>query len=234
MSRYTVGYEDLSVGSSAVGFTAATYGSATRARVRVLDAAVRVRVDGVDPTASVGELFKPGEEFRVEHSAGLSKFSAIRASSQDATLQVVYDTPSPSNDTGFIERLRGSNGSVFANDSGEVADIFGTYQTVTLASGEALSGVVDLRGYLGGLRLHMPDAWTAADIGFKEAPTEDGTFNPLYDGSGSVIKVSADADRVIRVEVKDLYGARFVKLWSQSGGSDVNQDAEREIVVAKA
>jgi hypothetical protein len=119
------------------------------------------------------------------------------------------------------------------NDDGDEVDLFGEVETVEIAINEALSGVIDLRGYLGGLRLHMPGTWTSASIGIKEAPTSTGTYNPLYDENGSLIEFSAAASRVIRVEPKYLFGAQYIKLWSQNSGSDEDQAAAREIVVCK-
>lgn len=106
MTRYAMGYEEITVASTAVGFTSAKYGSAKRARVQVSGGPVRVRVDGTDPTTEAGELFYPGDIFIVAGS--LSSFSAIQAASDEAVLRVTYDTVVPA-ESATIERRESSD-----------------------------------------------------------------------------------------------------------------------------
>lgn len=102
--------------------------------------------------------------------------------------------------------------------------------TLTIANGAALSDAVDVRAFAGGV-VSMPAAWTAASIGFKHAPTVDGTYQPLYDDSGTLVAASAAASRDI-VLPDTLFACSFVKLWSENAGSDANQGAERSIKIS--
>lgn len=101
-------------------------------------------------------------------------------------------------------------------------------QSTTILSGTALSGVLSFYEYAYGI-VHMPAVWTAADIGFQVSSELNGTFLPLYDDAGALVEISspaADQAHAIPVEV---LAARFVKLWSQSGGAGVNQAGDRAL-----
>ena len=54
----------------------------------------------------------------------------------------------------------------------------------TIANGTAVSGVVSWYEFAYGL-IHMPSAWTAANIGFQVSSELDGTYLPLYDDAGN-------------------------------------------------
>jgi hypothetical protein len=101
---------------------------------------------------------------------------------------------------------------------------------VTIANGEALSNVISFYEHAYAV-LHMPGTWTAADIGFQVSSTLDGTFLPLYDDAGALVEISgpaADQAHAIPVEV---LAARFVRVWSETGGADTNQGAERALII---
>jgi len=95
----------------------------------------------------------------------------------------------------------------------------------TIANGEPRSGVIDFRDVAGAI-LHMPAAWTAADVGFYVCDSATGTFQPLYDEDGTIVEITAAAARSLVVPV-ELFAARYVQLWSQSGGMSENQGADR-------
>jgi len=100
----------------------------------------------------------------------------------------------------------------------------------TIPNGTALSGVVSYHDHAYGL-IHFPAVWTAADLGFQVSSELDGTYQPLYDDAGALVEIAspaADQTHAIPVEV---LAARFVKLWSQSGGAGVNQGADRDLIV---
>ncbi len=75
--------------------------------------------------------------------------------------------------------------------------------------------------------LHMPTAWTAADIGFLASPTVDGTFLPLYDESGNLVVLSIPSVDSAYVLPLDLTGVLFAKLWSNTAGANEAQGADR-------
>lgn len=100
-----------------------------------------------------------------------------------------------------------------------------TTTTANIPTGTALSGVVDKRGYAGGL-VHMPAAWTAANVGFYVASAADGTFQPFYDQHGSLVQVVAAQGKSFDLPAS-MFAVRFFKFWSQNGsGVDVNQTRE--------
>jgi len=101
---------------------------------------------------------------------------------------------------------------------------------VTIPSGTALSNVISWQEFGYGI-IHMPAVWTAADIGFQVSSELDGTFLPLYDDAGALVEISSPAvDQAMRVPVEVL-AARFVKIWSQTGGANTNQVAARSLIV---
>lgn len=84
-------YEDLTVAGSAVGFTAATYtrnGTVARtARAYVEVAAIRFRVDGGTPSATVGEPVEVGGVIELNSPDQVSSFRAFRRDGVSATLR---------------------------------------------------------------------------------------------------------------------------------------------------
>lgn len=101
--------------------------------------------------------------------------------------------------------------------------------SVTIASGAALSDAFSIKDFTEGL-IHMPAAWTAADIGFQVASTLGGTYQPLYNSSGLIV-ISGPAVNNAYMLPADLAAAQWVKLWSNTGGSGTNQAAARTITV---
>jgi hypothetical protein len=79
--------------------------------------------------------------------------------------------------------------------------------------------------------LHMPAVWTAADIGFLVSSTLDGTFLPLYDDAGALVEIASPAVDQAHAIPLEVLAARFVKVWSQSAGTGVNQAAERALIL---
>lgn len=70
--------ENLAVTSSAaVGFTAATWGNARHAIAQVQNNPVRYRIDGADPTTTVGILAPVGSIIHLTSKDQLKKFRAI-------------------------------------------------------------------------------------------------------------------------------------------------------------
>jgi len=106
-----------------------------------------------------------------------------------------------------------------------------TSKSLTIANGEAVTEAFEMANHAGGIVL-MPAAWTAASIGFQISTTAGGTFYPLYDSDGSLVEISSPAvDNAYSIPA-EVFGAAWVKLWSQDGAaSDTNQGAERTIGV---
>lgn len=82
--------EALTVSTTAVGFTASTYGAANFARVYVDSADVRVSFGGGTPTASTFTPVDAGDEIMLESNDEIARFLAIREGGTDATLRVEF------------------------------------------------------------------------------------------------------------------------------------------------
>ena len=87
--RY-IGYEDLTVAATSVGFTAATFAAGDYATVLVQVGPVRFRLDGGAPTASVGDTLEVGDRLELNHAHELSNARFIRRDGTSATLRCHY------------------------------------------------------------------------------------------------------------------------------------------------
>ncbi len=106
--------------------------------------------------------------------------------------------------------------------------------SVTGGAGVAESQAFSLADLVGDAGLvGVPSAWTAAGLGFKVSDSFAGTYSPLRDEAGAVVQVSGIITNAAAwYKLPDaLRGALYVKLWSQTSGSDTNQAAERALVV---
>ncbi len=88
-------FESVTVSTTAIGFTAATFDSggvrpADLAIVDVESQAVRYRVDGIDPTAAVGHAVLADTSLTVCGIASIRRVKFIRRDATDATLRVSY------------------------------------------------------------------------------------------------------------------------------------------------
>jgi hypothetical protein len=101
-------------------------------------------------------------------------------------------------------------------------------QNVTILNGTALSGVLSFYESAYGI-IHMPAVWTAADIGFQVASELEGPFLPLYDSAGALVEISSPAADQAHAVPTEVLAARFIMLWSQTGGADTNQGADRAL-----
>ena len=102
-------------------------------------------------------------------------------------------------------------------------------QAATIANGAAISSEIDLRGYRTA-GIIMPSAWTAASIGIQVSNKSGGTLVPLYDGSGNLVEYTGDVDLAVSLGT-NVAAWDFIKLWSETSGTGVNQGAAREILV---
>ena len=85
-----VAYETLTVSTSAVPFTSATFGRANAAFVTVEGSPVRYRVDGTAPTSSVGHELLVGDVLRLEHHSEVENVQFISADGNTATLRCSF------------------------------------------------------------------------------------------------------------------------------------------------
>ena len=95
MEDSIVGYQKLTVSSTAVGFTLPSVREVTKALCKVEDASIRWRADGTDPTSSSGYPVDPGAAPFIiggqnEDYSEIVNFRAIRVYSQDAAISIVF------------------------------------------------------------------------------------------------------------------------------------------------
>ena len=85
-----LGFQKLTVSSSAVGFTLPSVVPTIRAvTVTVETNSIRYRLDGTDPDTSTGHLLYDGDVFDITNVNSILAFKAIAVSS-DATIQITY------------------------------------------------------------------------------------------------------------------------------------------------
>lgn len=101
---------------------------------------------------------------------------------------------------------------------------FGTataYPTVTIASGAAASGALDLHGgVLYGF--YLPAEFDGTALTFTTAPAADATFVPVKDSGGSAVSFTVAASGYYGLkadQVNVLKGCRFLKLVSGTNQS---------------
>jgi hypothetical protein len=87
-------FEQMTVSSSALTLDATKQIGTTGAFITAETAAVRFRVDGTSPTASVGHQLASGDRLLLESPQEVANFSVIRVS-DDATLFVSFTKKSP-------------------------------------------------------------------------------------------------------------------------------------------
>ncbi len=104
-----------------------------------------------------------------------------------------------------------------------------TTLSVNIAINTALSEPINSSSFVGGV-LHLPSAWTAASIAFQVSSEVDGTYQPLYDEANALIELTVAASRTYALPSK-LFGSHFIKLWSETAGSGVNQLVARILTV---
>lgn len=104
-----------------------------------------------------------------------------------------------------------------------------TTTPVTIANGTALSAAVDLAGQ-GIVRVLMPAAWTAAVL-TMQVSNDNTTFYDLYNNDGTEWSATVAAAHAIAMDVSIFTAMRYVKLRSGTGGTPVNQGADRVLTL---
>ena len=86
-------FETITVASIAIGLTASkltTTPKPKRAFITFETAQCRMRMDGTDPTDTVGHLYNPTQSLLLEGYSQLNNVKWIRTGATSATLQVTY------------------------------------------------------------------------------------------------------------------------------------------------
>jgi hypothetical protein len=109
-------------------------------------------------------------------------------------------------------------------------------EKVTIANGAAISGAFFMGDHVAGF-IHIPDSWTDANLGFKIAPTSDGTFVIAKDDVGvpvQITTINTTTGAAYRIPLS-VYGAVYVKLWSKNTtaatATDNNQTGDKAITI---
>lgn len=87
-------FETITVSTAAIGITASIIDGHNHAVITSETADYRYRVDGSDPSATVGHLITAGTPLVLEGAYEVSKFRAIRDAAVDVALSVTIDTRS--------------------------------------------------------------------------------------------------------------------------------------------
>lgn len=99
LSAYSyIGFEQITVANTALGFTAAKITppgrpEATQASCRLETAEIRWRIDGLPATTTVGILLQPGDVLTVTGHDVMATFSMIRTTATSGLLSCNYSAP---------------------------------------------------------------------------------------------------------------------------------------------
>lgn len=84
--------EMLTVADTAVGLTAATYGTKTKALIQVQDAPIRYWQTNDAPTSTAGILAQIGDVIYLDTASDIAHFKAIRTTATSANLACQYSS----------------------------------------------------------------------------------------------------------------------------------------------
>ena len=102
---------------------------------------------------------------------------------------------------------------------------------VTVASGANVSEVIDMTGMAGGI-ISIPSGFSDS-VGFYHSDDENGTFTILEaEDSTTIVGFTTYTAGRSKPLPSELFSARFVKVWTHSGGSNANQGSDREFRVS--
>lgn len=123
-------------------------------------------------------------------------------------------------------------GFKLVNDANDEYILNGKTKTATIASGAALSGEIDLEGYLQGAII-TPSTWTAAAITFVAASVSGGTFVPVRDSYGNEVSIPTVATGAANSYAvpAEVMTHNVMKIQSGVTGATVNQAAARTLSV---
>lgn len=105
--------------------------------------------------------------------------------------------------------------------------------TLTIAIGESVSDRLLIPEGTTGVVIHMPAAWTAANLTFQGSD-DDSTYRNVYTDSGQEVTVTAAASRAIVADLHlpSLTSFQYLKFRSGTAAVAVAQAASRAIIVS--
>ena len=86
-----VGYESITISTTAKKFTDSQIANASRAIITIEDAQLRYRYDGANPTSSEGHLVNPLDVIIIKTLTNIKKARFIRKGSTDAKIRVTFE-----------------------------------------------------------------------------------------------------------------------------------------------
>jgi hypothetical protein len=101
-------------------------------------------------------------------------------------------------------------------------------EVCTITSGQSLSAAVNLGGRIL-CGIYMPASWTAAGLTFQGSP--DGTTYYNVQSDTAEITVTAAASVFLGLDPVRFFGINFLKVRSGTGGTPVNQGADRALTL---
>ena len=107
--------------------------------------------------------------------------------------------------------------------------VTGPNAIITVAVSSSLAAAIDI-GDGGLVAIQMPSAWTAASVTFQASAHLNGTYNDVYDITGTELSITgAAASRYIPLNASTFGGMRYIKIRSGTTGTPVVQTANRTI-----
>lgn len=83
-------FETITVSSTAIGLTAGSINGKSIAFLTLETAQIRYRLDGTNPTASVGHILDAGDNLSLDGVGTLANLKMIRVGGSDGTIQASY------------------------------------------------------------------------------------------------------------------------------------------------
>lgn len=88
--RTAQAFEQLTVADTITALTSATYAGTRFAVVEIRDAAISFRIDGGNPTSTVGHIATDGTLIELTSLSDITNFKAIRTTATSATIAITY------------------------------------------------------------------------------------------------------------------------------------------------
>lgn len=101
-------------------------------------------------------------------------------------------------------------------------------RSVVIASGGTTSGAIELEGSATLLGIRLPAALTGTAITLTESTSLTGTYQAVYDNTGTQLTFVVAASRTVMIDPSYTIGLKFVKLVS---GSSEGADRTIQLII---
>lgn len=102
------------------------------------------------------------------------------------------------------------------------------HKSVVIANGATTSGAIELEGGATIVGIRLPSAFTGTSITLTESTSTTGTFQAVYDNTGTQITFTVAASRTVLIDPSYTLGLRFIKLVS---GSSEGADRTIQVII---